>query len=95
MQIYFDLAQTECPAGLRVEDYESHELFEVEVQWIEQGTRKWARYTGATLKFRNPEQRVPPLPADSAKVRSNHCLLDLDQQISSAAHRDARVCLYD
>jgi len=45
---------TECPAGSRVEDYESHEAFEVEVQFVQQGTGKWARYTGATLKFRKP-----------------------------------------
>ncbi len=34
--------------------------FEVEVQFVQQGTGKWAHYTGATLKFRRPEQRPRP-----------------------------------
>jgi hypothetical protein len=61
VQIYFNLAHTECPAGLRVEDYESREPFEVEVQFVQQGTGRWARYTGAILKFHKPEQRARPL----------------------------------
>jgi hypothetical protein len=60
VQINFNLAQAECPAGLKVEDYETQEPIEVEVQFVQQGTGKWARYTGATLKFRKPEQRAHP-----------------------------------
>jgi hypothetical protein len=60
VQVYFNLAQAECPAGLKVEDYETQEPFEVEVQFIQQGTGKWARYTGATLKFHKSEQRARP-----------------------------------
>src|SRR6266851_3714083 len=34
--------------------------FEVEVQFVQQGTGKWAHYTGAILRFRRPEQRPRP-----------------------------------
>ena len=57
VRVFFNPAQTENPAALKVEDYESREPFGVEVEFDQQGTGKWARFTGATVKFRNPDQR--------------------------------------
>lgn len=57
MRVFFNSAQVERPAGLTVEDYDARELFEVEVQFEQQGTGKWARWTAAIVKFRKPEQR--------------------------------------
>lgn len=57
VHVFFNLAQAERPAALKVEDYESHEPFEVEVELERQGTGKWARFTGAAVKFKNAAQR--------------------------------------
>jgi hypothetical protein len=60
VQVYFNLAQRECPSGLKVEDYDSHEPFDVEVEFVCQGTGEWARYTGASVELRKLEQRARP-----------------------------------
>lgn len=56
-QIFFNLAQTERPGALKLEDYDSREPFDVDVEFEQQGTGKWARWTAATIRFKKPEQR--------------------------------------
>jgi hypothetical protein len=60
VHLFFNLAQAKSPAALKVEDDESREPFEVEVGFDQQGTGKWARFTGATVKFKNSTQRGKP-----------------------------------
>jgi hypothetical protein len=60
VKVLFNQALSARPAGLTVEDYETHAPFDVEVVLEQQGTGKWARWTGATVKFKKVEQRGKP-----------------------------------
>ena len=60
VRVLFNLAQAEAPAALTVENYETREPYEVEASFVRQGVGKWARWTGADVKFKRPEQRGKP-----------------------------------
>lgn len=58
VQVVFNLALSERPQRMTCEDFETRAPIDVEVVAIEQsGTREWVRYTAATVRFPNPEQR--------------------------------------
>jgi hypothetical protein len=57
VRVFFNEAQAARPAGLKVESYETHEPFDVEVRFEQQGTGKWARWTAVAVKFKKPAER--------------------------------------
>lgn len=57
VRVVFNQAQSEKPSALRLEDYDTREPFDVSVEFELQGTGKWARFTAATVTFKQPEHR--------------------------------------
>ncbi len=58
VRIVFNVALQDRPVQVTCVDYESRVPVEAELVEVERsGTRDWARYTAATLRFVHPEQR--------------------------------------
>ncbi len=58
VRIVFNISLQERPVRVTCQDYETREPMEVEVVAIERsGTRDWARYTAATVRFLQPEHQ--------------------------------------
>jgi hypothetical protein len=60
VHVTFNLALKDKPQRLTCEDYETREPFEVDTEFNQQGFAAWTRWTGATLRFKRPEQRARP-----------------------------------
>jgi hypothetical protein len=57
VRVFFNRAQSDRPAELRVEDYDSRQPLEVEVKFEQQGTGKWMYWTSATVTFKKADER--------------------------------------
>jgi hypothetical protein len=58
VRIVFNVALQNRPTQVTCIDYDSRASLEAELVNVERsGTRGWARYTAATLRFMKPEQR--------------------------------------
>ena len=58
VRVVFNSALQQCPTRFTCQDYETREPLQIEVRGFEQsGTREWTRYTAATVRFVQPEQR--------------------------------------
>jgi hypothetical protein len=58
VRIVFNIALPERPQRVTCTEYDTRAAVEAELVDIERsGTRDWARYTAATLRFVKPEQR--------------------------------------
>ncbi len=60
VQITFNIALKDKPQRLTCEDYDTREAFDVDAEFNQQGFGAWTRWTGATLRFKRPEQRARP-----------------------------------
>jgi hypothetical protein len=60
VHVTFNLALKDKPQQLTCEDYDTKEPFDVETEFHQQGFGAWTRWTGATLRFKRPEQRARP-----------------------------------
>lgn len=58
VRVVFNISVPKRPTRMTCQDYETREPVEIEVIEIEQhGTREWARYTAAIVRFLQPTQR--------------------------------------
>jgi hypothetical protein len=58
VRIVFNISLQERPVRVTCQDFDTREPMETEVVAIERsGTRDWARYTAATVRFLRPDQR--------------------------------------
>lgn len=58
VRILFNRALEQPPSGIQVEDYRTREPLDVEVvEFIRQGTGKWARWTSSAVRFKEPGER--------------------------------------
>jgi hypothetical protein len=58
VRVVFNIALQHRPTQLTCIDYDTRAPLETELVDVERsGTRDWARYTAATLRFVKPEQR--------------------------------------
>lgn len=58
VRVVFNLALAKRPGKITCDDYENRQAIDVEVLDLEKsGTRDWARYTAATLRFPQSSQQ--------------------------------------
>ena len=58
VRVLFNRALEQRPGAIRLEDYQTRAPLDVEiVEFIRQGTGKWARWTSAVVRFKAPEER--------------------------------------
>ncbi len=58
VRVVFNISLQERPVRVTCQDFATREPMEIEVVAIERsGTRDWARYTAAIVRFLRPDQR--------------------------------------
>lgn len=58
VRVVFNVALAQRPTKMTCDDYETRQAVDIEVVDIEKsGTRDWARYTAATLRFSQSSQQ--------------------------------------
>lgn len=58
VRVVFNLALESRPSAMRLEDYETRAPLDTEVvEFVRQGSGKWARWTAAMVRFKALEQR--------------------------------------